>query len=278
MHARQLVELAALVSAHGPVLIESARVLPAAGLKQYWSASKCRLDRWSRAIKRLRACLSELPPAGNADPNRPDWPNAFAGAAENGLAPVLAEVLLGEVLTRVWMALLDAYDNCWGCDDAGPVGRSVLMGHLEVRNRALGLLVDWPKANPSEAPALDRLRRHAERWADLLVGHLAVTHPVSRWAPNPPLARQFADDLRVREAWARGSQAWPLALASLRAGFRREAQWPSPNADLNLQIAEAILACFPPDAFGASGLFRQPGKGAPDRGAMRIEARKRFEI
>jgi hypothetical protein len=45
-------------------------------------------------------------------------------------------------------------------------------------------------------------------------------------------------------------------LASLRAAFRQGPSSSSPNADLNAQIASAILSCFPPELFDATGLFR----------------------
>ena len=57
MHAaRNLVELAGLVAAHEPVLIQSDRPIPAGSIEQYWTSSKVRLDRWwrSKGLRRQR--------------------------------------------------------------------------------------------------------------------------------------------------------------------------------------------------------------------------------
>ena len=104
MHARDLVELAALVSAHGPVLIESGVPIPAASIEQYWTASKVRLDRWAGGLKQFAA-------AAEADTRRrqAQWP-MFRG--------VLEEILSGEMLTRVWTAVLCAYDRRRHSDDS----------------------------------------------------------------------------------------------------------------------------------------------------------------
>ena len=51
MHARELVELAAIVSAHGPALIRSGNSISADSIEQYWTTSKVRLDRWARRLK-----------------------------------------------------------------------------------------------------------------------------------------------------------------------------------------------------------------------------------
>ena len=51
MHARELIELAALVSAHGPVLVQSGERISSEGVEQYWTTSKVRLDRWGRSLK-----------------------------------------------------------------------------------------------------------------------------------------------------------------------------------------------------------------------------------
>ena len=52
------------------------------------------------------------------------------------LRGVLEEILVSEVLTRVWTAVLCAHDACRGAEEAGPAARSVLLGHIEARHRA----------------------------------------------------------------------------------------------------------------------------------------------
>ena len=59
MHARDLAELAALVAIHSPLIVEGAGRVPHEASEQYWTASKCRLDRWMRWLRQLTAAAGE---------------------------------------------------------------------------------------------------------------------------------------------------------------------------------------------------------------------------
>jgi hypothetical protein len=242
MHARELVELAALVSAHGPVLIQSQKPIPAASIEQYWTASKVRLDRWAWGLRKFAG-------AAQADTQRrqTQWPE-FCG--------VLEEILSGEMLTRLWTAVLCAYDRRRSSDEAEPAARSVLIGHMEARHRVLTLMMRGPGIDADAALKLNRLRRRVERWTDLLVGHLAGRYAVSEFAFDPQRAQDFAEDLRDRSQRQGGRQVWPLLLASLRTAFRPSLGAESPNAELNARLAAGILSCFPADLFDSTGLMR----------------------
>lgn len=242
MHVRELVELSAIISTQGLVLIRSAESISSAGIEQYWTASKVRLDRWAWRLKRFVAQADT-----DVRRRRSQWPEVRA---------VLEEILTSEMLTRVWTAVLCAYDRRRGTDVAEPVARSVMIGHMEARHRVLTLMVRGPGIEAEAAVQLNRLRRRVERWTDLLIGRLTGLHDVSEFAFEPSRARDFADDLRCRGGLQGGGQAWRLALASLRVAFRQGLGGESPNADLNARIAESILACFPADQFDSTGLPR----------------------
>jgi hypothetical protein len=242
MHARELVELAAIVAAHGPALIRGDEPIPAANVEEYWTASKVRLDRWARRLKQF-----VQPAHGNAPPRRPQW---------SEVGGVLEEILTGEVLTRVWTAVLCAHDRRRGDDQLEPVGRSVMIGHMEARHRVLTLMVNGTAIDSEAGIKLNHLRRRAERWTDLLLGRLMGTHDVGEFAFDPQRAGDFADDLRSRGGRADDRNAWPLMMTSLRAAFQPGLCPQSPNADLNARIASSILACFPADSFDSVGLLR----------------------
>jgi hypothetical protein len=242
MHARDLMELAAIVSAHGPVLVD-AQSLSERQIEQYWTASKCRLDRWGRSLKQF----VQAPPAAGTRERYARW-QSIAGVCE--------EVLTGEVLTRVWTAVLCIYDRRRGQAELEPVARSVLIGHLEARHRVLTLMVRGPGVDAEEAVKLNHLRRRCERWGDMLVGYLSPLHDIGEFAFEAARARDFADDLHYQARLRGGRHAWPLLLASLRGAFRRSLSQESPNADLNAQIGGAVLACFQPELFDSTGLLR----------------------
>ena len=242
MHTRELIELAAIVSAHGPVLVESREPIPARNIEQYWTVSKVRLDRWAWRLKRF---------ADQSDSSvRQHW-NDWTG-----IRGVLEEIITGEMLTRAWTAVLCAYDQRRGTDEAEPVARSVMIGQMEARHRVMTLMIRAPGIDADAAMKLNRLCRRVERWTDLLVGHLTGFDDISEFAFDPQRAKDFAEDIRYRGSLPGGRQVWPLVMASLRAAFRQNLSPQSPNAELNARIAAAILACFPTDLFDSTGLLR----------------------
>lgn len=227
IHARDLVELSVLVAQHGPLLIYGPPRVPETAIDAYWVASKCRLDRWVRALKQP--------------------PTVLAGWVE--------EILASEMLTRVWTAAMCAYDRFHHTDRMEPVARSVWLAQIEARHRLLRLLVQTPDLPPPEIHRFNTLRLRVEGWSDVLVGRLAGLVDVAEFAVDPRRARDFARDLAAKRQNKKGRLVWPLCLASLRSAFRHAFTRPSPNADLNARIASSILAFFQPEVFDGRGLF-----------------------
>lgn len=242
MQAHELMELAAIVAAHGAVLVEGPTQLTAAALEDYWTTAKIRLDRWGRA-------LAALTPPPKPSPNLP-----FV-AEHHAPAGLIEEVLTGEVLARVWTAVMCAYDRRHGQCEVEPLARSVLVGQLEARNRALTLLLRGA-FDPIETQRLDQLRRRCERWTDLLLGGFGDESQWNELAFEPHRAAEFAAEFAPPAAPLRLRPAWQLWLASLRATFRASPTAPSPNAELNARIAAAVVACFPSEVFDSTGLIR----------------------
>ncbi len=243
MQSSALVELAAIVAHHGPCLIEGTTSIPAKNLNQYWTASKCRLDRWTTTLNQHSAILRGASPVEA----RQHW---------DALSPVLEEILTGEALVRVWAAIVSAFDQKQCQCEASPVTRSVYIGHLEARNRVLQLMVYGQGALVTEVVSLNRLRRRVERWTDMLLGLILMEHDVAEFTIEPERATNFASDFRNDQRHGRGIQTWPLMLASLRAAFPPSSSLNCPNSDLNEEIAAGILTCFPNTSFDSLGLLR----------------------
>ena len=243
MHTQELVELAALVATHGSALISGPAGLSRANLEDYWTASKCRIDRWGRKLREYSLETEEL----GENWARDRWSEVL---------PVLQEVLTSEVLARVWAAVVTAHDHHHGSDLAEPIARSILAAHLEARNRVLRLIHSGPYAGSQEAASLDQIRRRCERWTDLYIGYLITAHDVAEFAIDPGRAREFAGDISSEDHQGVGRPARALAMGSLRASFPMKLVGPSPNIDLNARIAASIVACFPAEIFDSTGLFR----------------------
>ena len=77
MHARELVELAAIVSAHGPVLVRGVERLSEQGMEEYWTASKIRLDRWGHCLRDFSV------KASNPQWHKAQWPHILSVLEEN---------------------------------------------------------------------------------------------------------------------------------------------------------------------------------------------------
>lgn len=241
MHARELVELAGVVAAHGPVLVRNGWLMPDRSVEEYWVASKSRLDRWGRALKQIWNQAGE---------------KALSAAVQTTtVRGVVEEILSGEVLTRVWAAVACAHDRTLGASVAEPIARGVLIGHREARFRAMTLLLEGSVVSAELAVKLNRLLRHADRWTDMLVGYLMGLDDVAEFAADPDRAREFAEDICCRGSLPGGCHAWPLIQASLRSAFGASLGPPSPNGDLNSRIAQSILGCFPPGLVEDCGRF-----------------------
>lgn len=242
MRVHELAEFGALVAMHGPVLVRHCELFPERSLEGYWAASKCRFDRWQRVLKDYSTrtknqTLLVLAPAWLAT------------------KPTLEEILVSDLLTRVWTTIACVVDRTKGTQEAEPIVRNVMLSHQEVRNRALNMLVYDSGACLEEAVLMNRLRRRVERWTDMLIGHLGIFHNVLEFAFDPARAKEFGHDIR-EEALTPTSPGWQLTLAAIRAAFQSLVPATSPNADLNRRIASSIMLCFQSDLFDSTGLFR----------------------
>jgi hypothetical protein len=249
MQASDLVELAALISAEAPSLLRRAARFSLSGADAYWTSSKCRLDRWLRQLKLGCSPRNARPADGQMV-----RPASFA---------TCLEVFTSEVLTRVWAAAAAAEDQRTDRGEFAPIAHSVLFGHQEVRLRVLNVMtaeLEGPASRRQrQAQRLDRVRRASERWTDLLLAPLADLCDLEAIAHDPARVRDFAAD-RIDERDApTAKRARTILNLSLRSTFRRFSAWPSRNADLNSQIAAAILTCLNFDSLDpAGGLLEGP--------------------
>jgi len=254
MHVRDLVEVAVRVVVHAREIVERPSDRTAPDMESYWSLSTCRISRWGSALKRL-----------DTHDTGEDGPNGFEAAthADRAIArALLEEVFLSEPLTRVWTAILVARDRCSGRDDYEPVVRSVLEKHSEMSHRVLRLIASKSVLDWKSAVVMNRLRRRTERWGDVLIARLhdlsacELDLDLNQFAFDVARATDFAADFGLESNPDAHESAWNLAVESLRSSLKRRRTPPSPNADLNYQIAWNIVSCFESDTFEATGPFR----------------------
>ncbi len=238
--AREFVEMAAVLASQAVAAIHRPDRLSSSSAQAYWTSSRCRIEYWAEAIQSFR---STLPKAKN---KRSAW-LAFR--------PWFDEVLISEVLTRVWTAVATACDDRNEIHNIGPIARSIFVGHLEARQRVLRLFVDERKLDQDVAKQFDCVRRSSERWTDMLLGYLMLEHDVTEFAFDPGRVRDFADGLKDERDDEFEHYTWPLIRASLRASFGSPKSSILPNADLNREILYSVFGAFGPDFFDAVGSF-----------------------
>lgn len=243
MHVREHVQLAAYLALNAPNYFRDQGVILSNGLEPYWVASKCRLDRWGIRLK----THAQLVSTGKRD----DMPRYW-----NAVRPVFEEILVGDVLTRVWMSLSSAHDRITRRNVAEPIARSVFLGHMEARNRALTLLLSGKGLDASLMVPLNRLRRRCERWTDMLLGHIAADTDVNNFGYDQDRVREFGSDIRGQRRKLDRHAKWILLLESALDAFADLNPEPA-NGDLNQRIADTMMGCLGSALFDREGL-RQP--------------------
>jgi hypothetical protein len=239
MHCRELINIAAQLAQAGPRLIAEGSLTEAA-LREYWSASKARSAAWTASLRiYLQLHVATTPKIAAEGPLILAWQEA---------RPVLEEILVSEVLARVWTCLVCLHDRQHR-GGLTPLARRSFVDHLEARNRALNVLVYGRGIPAAEAVEMNALRRRCERWSDLLLGHLfdpsdsetlARKHLLEEFAFDPQRTLDFAQDLAEEGT----GPAMQVLHASLRAAFAHSLSDDSPSAEQNELIAEAALACL----------------------------------
>ncbi len=238
MHARQMAELAGWLSACSELFTGDVVPIDSGQGMRYWTASKCRLQRWQAALKVFEDDLAN--PCEMHDP----W---------YAIEVVIQEILVSELLTRVWTAVLVQHDQATDGHELQSIGYSVFIGHLELRSRAMRLMLHNRAAGQRVYDRIDRLRRRMERWTDLLLSRISNLDIAGQFGFDEQRVLDFAAD-RPLEDHARRLQMENLLQASLVAALNRDVSDCPANPDLNAEIVAGVLECFPGDRFDSVGL------------------------
>lgn len=245
LNLRALVELSTHVSAHSPLLIERREPLAREPLARYWCAHRVRTRLWVRRLAHFREQLAVATP----QQGRLVWCRA---------QPLLADVLAGDLTSRLWGAVLAATDREAGIPWSEPVAASLVSQQQSARRLVLQLLNDGAVASVELLSPLDRMRRRLERWTDVLIGHLVKRYNLDEFAFDPERARDFGAE-QLGDSWQPvGSRVWDVYLVSLRSAFP-DVRLPGGRlAALRNELSQAMLACFADEFFDEAGLWRSP--------------------
>ncbi|MBA3314326.1 MAG: hypothetical protein M3552_01450 [Planctomycetota bacterium] len=177
-----------------------------------------------------------------------------------------AEIFAAELPIRVWCTAVAASGRKAGECNAAAVAGKINAELLELRCLALQALAADHGLTNSEAAAMDRFRRRCERWCDALLGPIVGRTGVTEFAIRPDRATDFAEQFSADPS---GSATWPLVTAGLRLTFAEADSFRGPDEGRSgtaaADLASAIFASFPAEAFSSGGLLRAAHVGRTAR-------------
>lgn len=262
MNLRQSVEFAALISSHAMHVVAAHEAPRTDMLQDYWCQSRNRIHEW---LRRLTTFEDELA-TGNHSTLDDCWPR---------IEFTLRDIFTSEILSRVWTAALVARDEFHGKEEVAPVARRVFEDNFQARRRAMQLMVNGPSVTMSQLAGIDRLRRKAERWTDVLLGYLVTKFDVSEFAFDQGRAKDFGDEVRSNDT-PTGRAVWDLIMASVRLAFPSHWNEGDPHCDSRAAVIKSIAGSLPPSAFQQAGPFKtlteiriQHSSELPDRDVVK---------
>lgn len=243
MHASRLVELAAIVSSQHRLLCQQQVDADFWAADQYWVLCRARINEWARSLR-------------NCETIKLHEQDFDALEFWKDTRPVIEEVLLSEVCTRLWCATLSIIEQQRHPGELDPIARSVFVSSLEARRRALRLIL-FAKGLPGVgSTAMNELRMNCEIWTDYLLADLS----------SLTLARQYCfDRIRLKKAhqFRQQNRCQRVAttrrnarLMAMRYSLSTRSSSPTVCGELNSEIAAVILSCLPTSAFDGSGTQR----------------------
>lgn len=243
MHASRLVQLAATTASQHRQLFQQQVSAEFWGADQFWVLSRARVNEWAR---RLKSCHALRPNDDDFDPI----------AFWKSTAPVLEEVFLAEVCTRVWCATLSIVDDNQLHGELDPIARSVFVATLEARRRALRLLL-FAKGLPGISTSLlNFLRRDCEAWTDYLLASLSPTRVAQDYCFEKRRMLDTARRVHRMTSARLEAQRHSASLVALQYWIGSHRKEPAICPELNSEIGATIVSCLPASAFDGCGIPR----------------------
>lgn len=245
MHASRLVELAiAAAQLHRPMVEQEANP-ESWRADEFWVLSRARVNEWSRFMKECERSKHRQ--------NGPFEPRLFWRATE----PILEEVFLAEVCTRIWCATLTIIDENRWQGELSPIARSVFVASLEVRRRALRLLL-FSRGLPNiSTTSTNALRRDCEIWTDGLLSQLSCIDVAEQFGFDRGRIRRFAkydsSSKGGRPAGKNTISEATLRSTSIKYALALRTTKNCVCPELNSELAANLLGCLPPAGFNGCG-------------------------
>lgn len=189
--------------------------------EEFWQISRDKLDHWTKTLNMFSEDLSN--PSRNHNP----WA---------AISYVIEEILCSEFFVRIAAATCVNKDREFDINVNAPIGRAVLLFHLEARVRALEIINEGLKTDIPEAIQLNELRNRLERWCDLLLAFFP-NNVSSEFSFEPKRCQEFNQDFSEETETSMRNVEKMLRI-SVREYGRKLTQRPAANPTLNRKTAE----------------------------------------
>ncbi len=204
-----LPEIAALMAAYGQSFVEQWAPMPVQVVGDYYVLSRNRFNRWMRMLDDLDR---------GAVPADPDFPFSSMGNLPS-VRVVTEQILITEMLTRVWSILLIAHDRFRGENDTEALAANVFLGHQAVRRRALDVFRSDDVLGLEHVLRIEHIRRETEVWSDILCAPLMRKYSLWNYAHCEEQAREYYRQRLERDALSASSETWVPMLSGMRESF-----------------------------------------------------------
>ncbi|MCA9133292.1 MAG: hypothetical protein KDA45_09060, partial [Planctomycetales bacterium] len=242
MHALDLVDLANTFSRLAATQLSLGSPASRLAAQDYWLLSRYRHENWMEHLARHRDAIDRV----GTSFRRQRW---------HAVLPVLQEILLSEVLTRIVAYYAGVLELRRIDVEFASLARSTLVAHIEARNRCLHLIVFGPGLPVEHAVQLNRLRRCMEQVTDRTLAVMPPLENSSEFCFEPQAVarsqQQFAS-----VGW---STTWiTLHLLALTESYWKSTQsmvdWRVANARLNYRLSQTVLRFLSAEAFDSLGV------------------------
>lgn len=235
MKLAYLTEVAAIMAAHSQLFIEQPDEISAEAVGDYYVLSRNRFNRWMR----------ELDGSGHVQPISDTQQLMGRSPCRPATRAITEQILIHEMISRIWTVMLLARDVSNGIDRIQPVARNIYLGHQAVRHKALGAVLADDRLSSKDLLAIDQLRKSSERWTDLLCCAMIGQYNLWEFAFDKDRAREFLRDRVDQAGLSHRSRSWVLILAGLRHSFPDTEALSAPVHDDDRRLVRLILNSFP---------------------------------
>ena len=244
MHSVLLVDLAAVVSEHGPAILYGRDTLSPEALTQYWTATHSRFNLWHQAMARY----SRAEKANDIEAINAWWRDHTA---------VLEEILVSEILSRVVAALGAGLDARASDEEISPVTHAILLNHLEASNRVHQVILKAHGPAAVKAEQLNRVRQGIESWTDVLLGRMAIrnSEPL-KYAIDRDRATEYAEEATLQGHGVTRRTSNALMNISMHEMISQRLSPEPALPAANREVSRSVMLMLRPELFDSVGSLK----------------------